>query len=172
MQKKHFKHTNARYNTEDQLDNRNLRTWQLRDLLHVAGTKLSTHHYTTNNIPNHVHIHSPIHSHIKEKGSSVITGVIEPVNPTLIYTKKKIVYLNMDTWQGLPTWISEDAKRAIFRSIAHAITTNILQLEAPVLVATQLQMPIRDLHEVHTVFIRAMPRYQGIKAQDCVVIFS
>jgi hypothetical protein len=37
MQKKHFKHTNARYNTEDQLDDRNLRTWQLRDLLHVAG---------------------------------------------------------------------------------------------------------------------------------------
>ena len=44
MQKKHFKHTNARYNTEDQLDNHNLRTWQLRDLLHVAGKKLSTHH--------------------------------------------------------------------------------------------------------------------------------
>ena len=110
--------------------------------------------------------------HIKDKDSPVITGVIQPVNPTLIYSKKKIVYLNMDTWQGLPTWISEDAKRAIFRSIAHAITTNILQLEAPVLVATQLQMPIRDLHEVHTVFIRAMPRYQGIEAQDCVVIFS
>ena len=74
----------------------------------------------------------------------------------------------MDTWQGLPTWISEDAKRAIFRSIAHAITTNILQLEAPVLVATQLQMPIRDLHEVHTIFLRAMQRFQGIVAQDCV----
>ena len=39
-QKKHFKHTNARYNTEDQLDARNLRTWQLRDLLHVAGSTL------------------------------------------------------------------------------------------------------------------------------------
>jgi len=37
-QKKHFKHTNARYNTEVQLDERNLRTWQLRDLLNVAGT--------------------------------------------------------------------------------------------------------------------------------------
>jgi alpha-L-arabinofuranosidase len=84
------------------------------------------------------------------------------VNPTLIYTKKKIVYLNMETWEGLPTWISEDAKRAIFRSIANGITTNVFQLEAPVLVATQLQIPIRDLHEVHTVFLRAMPRYQGI----------
>ena len=40
MQKKHFKHTNARYNTEDQLDDRNLRTWQLRDLIHVAGLTL------------------------------------------------------------------------------------------------------------------------------------
>jgi hypothetical protein len=39
-QKKHFKHTNARYNTEDQLDDRNLRIWQLRDLLHVAGLTL------------------------------------------------------------------------------------------------------------------------------------
>ena len=39
-QKKHFKHTNARYSTEDQLDARNLRTWQLRDLLHVAGSTL------------------------------------------------------------------------------------------------------------------------------------
>ena len=37
-QKKHFKHTNARYNTEAQLDEHNLRTWQLRDLLNVAGT--------------------------------------------------------------------------------------------------------------------------------------
>ena len=28
------------YNTEDQLDDRNLRTWQLRDLIHVAGLTL------------------------------------------------------------------------------------------------------------------------------------
>ena len=70
----------------------------------------------------------------------------------------------MDTWGGLPTWISQDAKRAIFRSIAKGITTNVFQLEAPVLVATQLQIPIRDLHEVHTVFLRAMPRYQGMVA--------
>ena len=39
-QKKHFKHTNTRYNTEDQLDDRNLRIWQLRDLIHVAGLTL------------------------------------------------------------------------------------------------------------------------------------
>ena len=39
-QKKHFKHTNTRYNTEDQLDAHNLRTWQIRDLLHVAGSTL------------------------------------------------------------------------------------------------------------------------------------
>ena len=98
--------------------------------------------------------------------------VAPPIASTLIYSLRKTAYLNIQTWEGLPTWISEDAKRAIFRSIAHAMTTNILQLEAPVLVATQLQMPIRDLHEVHTVFIRAMPRYQGIEAQNGVVIFS
>ena len=39
-QKKHFKHTNTRYNTEDQLDDRNLRIWQLKDLLHVTGLTL------------------------------------------------------------------------------------------------------------------------------------
>ena len=39
-QKKHFKHTNTRYNTEDQLDARNLRTWQISNLLHVAGSTL------------------------------------------------------------------------------------------------------------------------------------
>ncbi len=41
MQKKHFKHTNARYNTEDQLDNRNLRTWQLRDLCMLQVKRFS-----------------------------------------------------------------------------------------------------------------------------------
>ena len=56
MQKKHFKHTNARYNTEDQLDNRNLRTWQLRDLLHVAGKTLFTYRKRINSITNHEHI--------------------------------------------------------------------------------------------------------------------
>ena len=32
-------------------------------------------------------------------------------------------------------------------------------------------MNIRDLHEVHTIFVRAMPRYQGIVAQDCVKVY-
>ena len=31
-------------------------------------------------------------------------------------------------------------------------------------------MDIRDLHEVHTLFLRAMPRFQGIVAQDCVYV--
>ena len=56
MQKKHFKHTNTRYNTEDQLDNHNLRTWQLRDLLHVAGTTLITLRKIIYNITIHKHI--------------------------------------------------------------------------------------------------------------------
>ena len=56
MQKKHFKHTNTRYNTEDQLDDRNLRTWLLRDLLHVAGTMLFTHRKRIKSItiPEHI----------------------------------------------------------------------------------------------------------------------
>ncbi len=71
----------------------------------------------------------------------------------------------------MPTWISEDAKRAIVRSISNAIATNILQLTAPVLVATQLKMSLGDLHEVQTVVLRAMPRFQGIVAHNCVKVW-
>jgi hypothetical protein len=72
----------------------------------------------------------------------------------------------------LPTWISEDAKRAIFRSITNAIATNILQWTRPVLVATQLKMNLGTQHEkVQTVLLRAMPRYQGIMAHDCVKVW-
>jgi len=70
----------------------------------------------------------------------------------------------------LPTWISQDAKRAIFRSITNARRTNILQWNEPVIVATQLTMTIPDLHDQHTVFLRAMPRFQGIAAQDSVKV--
>ncbi len=90
--------------------------------------------------------------------------VAAPFEPTLIYSLRKTTYLNVDTWGGLPTWIAEAAKRAIFRSITNAIATNILQWTRPVLVATQLKMNLATQHEkVQTVFLRAMPRYQGIK---------
>ena len=80
------------------------------------------------------------------------------------------MYLNLDTWDGLPKWSSEETKRAVFRSINNALTTKVLQLVTPVIVATQLQMNIRDFHEVHTIFLRTMPRFQGIVAQDCVKV--
>ena len=107
MQKKHFKHTNARYNTEDQLDNRNLRTWQLRDLLHVAGERpfikqpimLPLISYHTSFIHTFVHASQCI-------DGPVITGVIEPINPTLIYRKQRPVHLNIDTWEGIFLCIS------------------------------------------------------------------
>ena len=95
---------------------------------------------------------------------------VQPGTSRLMYHKNKTVFLNISTWEGLPTWISEQAKRAVFRSIANALTTNVLQLVTPVIVATQLQINIRDLHEVHTIFLRAIPRYQGIVAQDCVKV--
>ena len=79
-----------------------------------------------------------------------IAGVIEPIEPTLIYRKKSPVHLDIDRWVGLPSWLSEDAKRAIFRSIAGAIETTLLQWNPPILVASQVKMPINDLHEVHT----------------------
>ena len=93
-----------------------------------------------------------------------MTEVTQPIEPTLIYSQLKTVYLNIPTWEGLPPWISQDAKRAIFRSLTNAIATNILQWTRPVLVATQLKMNLATQHEkVQTVFLRAMPRYQGIK---------
>ena len=97
-----------------------------------------------------------------------MNGEVQPVTATLMYHKTKTVFLNILTWEGLPTWISEEANRAVFRSIANALTTNVLQLVTPVIVATQLQINIRDLHEEHTIFLRAIPRFQGIVAQDCV----
>jgi hypothetical protein len=94
-----------------------------------------------------------------------------PIQPELIYSKQKRVYLNIPTWEGLPAWISDDAKRAIFRSMTNAIATNILQWTSPVLVATQLKMNLGTIHEVHTVILRAMPRYQGIVAHDCIKVW-
>ena len=97
--------------------------------------------------------------------------VAAPYQPTLIYSLRKTAYLNIDAWQGLPTWISEAAKRAIFRSITNAIATNVLHWTTPVLVATQLKMNLGTFHEVHTVILRAMPRYQGIVAHDCIKVW-
>jgi len=97
--------------------------------------------------------------------------VAAPFEPTLIYSLRKTPYLNIDTWEGLPTWISEVAKRAICRSITNAIATNILHWTTPVLVATQLKMNLGSIHEVQTVFLRAMPRYQGIVAHDCIKVW-
>jgi hypothetical protein len=83
--------------------------------------------------------------------------VTQPIEPKLIYSKRKGVYLNIPTWKGLPAWISDDEKRAIFRSITNAIATNILQWTSPVIVATQLKMNLGTIHEVQTVILRAMP---------------
>lgn len=71
----------------------------------------------------------------------------------------------------MPAWISPTANKAIFRSITNALATNILHWTAPVLVATQLKINLGTVHEVHTVFLRAMPRYQGIVAHDCIKVW-
>ena len=110
-------------------------------------------------------------NYLTERNSSVIKGVNQHIEPTLIYSKQKAVRLNVDTWEGLPTWIAQDAKKAIFRSITNAIATNILQWTTPVLVATQLKMSLGHMHDVQTVFFRAMPRYQGIVAHDCLKVW-
>ncbi len=101
-------------------------------------------------IINHISIHiiyqiksnniSNIYSHFKEIDGPVMDEVAAPFEPTLIYSLRKTAYLNIYTWEGLPTWISEAAKRAICRSITNAMATNILHWTTPVLVATQLKM--------------------------------
>ena len=110
-------------------------------------------------------------NYLTAKNSFVIKGVNQPIEPTLIYSKQKAVHLNVHTWEGLPTWIAHEAKKAIFRSITNAIATNILQWTTPVLVATQLKMSLGHMHDVQTVFFRAMPRYQGIVAHDCLKVW-
>ena len=94
-----------------------------------------------------------------------------PIEPTLIYSLRKAAYLNIQTWEGLPAWISVAANRAIFRSITNALAENILLWTTPVLVATQLKINLGTVHEIHTVFLRAMPRYQGIVAHDCIKVW-
>ena len=96
--------------------------------------------------------------------------VAPPIASTLIYSLRKTAYLNIQTWEGLPTWISDAPKRAICRSITNALATNILHWTTPVLVATQLKINLGTVHDVHTVFLRAMPRYQGIVAHDCIKV--
>ena len=96
--------------------------------------------------------------------------VAPPIASTLIYSLRQTAYLNIQTWEGLPTWISDAPKRAICRSITNALATNILHWTPPVLVATQLKINLGTVHDVHTVFLRAMPRYQGIVAHDCIKV--
>jgi hypothetical protein len=90
-------------------------------------------------------------------------------------TKKRPTHLNVFTWEGLPSWIPEASRRAIFRSVARATAANILQWTPPIIVATQLKVTMKDRQthpedskHLQSVILRAMPKFQGVPAQDCV----
>ena len=58
---------------------------------------------------------------------------VETDDEKVIYNKKRPTHLNVFTWEGLPSWIPEDSRRAIFRSIARATAANILQWTPPII---------------------------------------
>ncbi len=98
----------------------------------------------------------------------------------MIYSKRNISYLNTDTWEGLPRWILEGSKRAIFRSIATAQAglQPILKWVAPITVATQLKITLKNNSQttpdadknLNDVILRAIPKFQGINAIDTVKV--
>jgi hypothetical protein len=109
------------------------------------------------------------------KGDIPVSPVVEAIDETLIYKKRNPTHLNVFTWEGLPSWIPETSRRAIFRSIARATAANILQWTPPIIVATQLKVTLRDRqttpedsNHLQSVILRAMPKFQGVPAQNCV----
>ena len=98
----------------------------------------------------------------------------------MIYSKRNISYLNTDTWEGLPRWILEGSKRAIFRSIATATAglQPFVTWVAPITVATQLKITLKNNSQTtpgadanfNDVILRALPKFQGINAIDTVKV--
>jgi hypothetical protein len=98
----------------------------------------------------------------------------------VIYSKRNPIYLNTDTWEGLPTWIPEVSRRAIFRSIATATAglQPFVKWVAPITVATQLKITLTNNSQTtpdadanfNDVVLRAIPKFQGINAIDTVKV--
>ena len=138
--------------------------------------------HTLNNTSNHTSTytlnHTLTHTLLYDlclKGDIPVMPGVETDDEKVIYNKKRPTHLNVFTWEGLPSWIPEDSRRAIFRSIARATAANILQWTPPIIVGTQLKLNLRDRqttlqdsHQLQSVILRAMPKFQGIPAQDCV----
>ena len=97
-----------------------------------------------------------------------------------MYIKKNPNYLNTTTWEGLPRWIPEGSKRAIFRSIATATAglQPFVTWVAPITVATQLKITLKNNSQptpdadanFNDVILRAIPKFQGINAIDTVKV--
>lgn len=118
--------------------------------------------------------------------STVISGQaqgntpIQPIGPEVIYSKRNHIYLNTNTWEGLPSWIPEGSRRAIFRSIATATAglQPFVKWVAPITVATQLKITLTNNSQTtpdadanfNDVILRAIPKFQGINAIDTVKV--
>ena len=153
-QKKFFKHTNAKFNVEIQLERKTMQMWMLSDLLNVAG------------LP-------PLLLSHKE-GVALDCAIDE--QPRLLNLRRTAT---LDTTRriGLPHWLSPAATIAIFRSIT-ALTAGenpVLKWIAPLQVGTQIILPIQDAQKmvfdpsrIKRMIFRALPKYQNAPAIDSV----
>jgi len=153
-QKKFFKHTNARFDIEAQLERKTMQMWVLRDLLHVAGEPpllLSSHEIETE-----------------------FCGIDE--NPRLLNLQRTTT-LDTTSRSGLPHWLSPASMSAIFRGImaTTAGENPVLQWQPPIKVGTQIVLPIQDTQKllfdptrIKRMIFRALPKYQNAPAMDSV----
>jgi hypothetical protein len=153
-QKKFFKHTNAKFDVEAQLERKTMEMWMLSDLLHVAG------------------LPSLLLSH--KEGVALDCAIDE--QPRLLNLRRTAT---LDTTRriGLPHWLSPAAVIAIFRGIT-ALTAGdnpVLKWLPPLQVGTQLLLPIQDAQKmvfdptrIKRMIFRALPKYQNAPALDSV----
>lgn len=154
-QKKFFKHTNAKFDVEAQLERKTMQLWMLSDLLNVAGE-------------------APLQrSH--DGGVPLLDCTID-VHPRLLNLRRATT-LDTTRRTGLPHWLSPASVIAICRSIL-AVTTGdnpVLKWNPPLQVGTQIALPIQDAQKMvydptrtKRMIFRAIPQYQNGPAVDSV----
>ena len=128
----------------------------MQELLHVANERL--HNVATKEEA----------SVGKEQGSA-----------TVLKIRCRQPLLRVMTEKGLPTWIPQIAKKAIYRKI-RAMTAGdapLVQWKEPLKVHTQMKLTLRDsqtnpddARSLESVIFRAVPRFQGVFGQDCIKV--
>ena len=132
-----------------QMQRRDERTWQLRDLLAAAKE-------------------APISQHTQDvDGTHVLAPITRPVPPALV---GRFTVMDLVNREGLPEWFSMDTRRSLFRAIRSATAEDspTLVWKPPITVATQLEMTIVDAQQrpdtpgrLVKVILRSRPKFQG-----------